>query len=108
MGALWAIVSQRATLAFLLLGACVNVSFSALAGYINPKDYLADVVAAHQFLKHAIMYPYDLPPCIVPVCQHQPAKHADASCMGLPDVPFDANRANCFLTDSVNLKLDLA
>ncbi len=55
------ILSQRAMLAFLLLGACVNVAFSALAGYVNPRDYLQDVVAARQFLKHATMYPRDLP-----------------------------------------------
>jgi hypothetical protein len=55
------ILSQRAVLAFLLLGACVNVAFSALAGYINPRDYVQDVVAAHQFLKHQTMYPRDLP-----------------------------------------------
>jgi hypothetical protein len=55
------ILSQRAVLAVLLLGACVNVAFSGLAGYINPRDYLQDVVAARQFLKHATMYPPDLP-----------------------------------------------
>jgi hypothetical protein len=54
------ILSQRAVLAVLLLGACVNVAFSGLAGYINPRDYVQDVVAAHQFLKHATMYPADL------------------------------------------------
>jgi len=51
---------QRAIQAVLLLCACVNVTFSALAGYINPRDYVQDVVAAHQFLKHATMYPADL------------------------------------------------
>lgn len=55
------ILSQRVMLAFLLLGVCVNVAFSALAGYINPQDYVQDVVAAHQFLKHETMYPPDLP-----------------------------------------------
>jgi hypothetical protein len=55
------ILSQRITLAFLLLGCCINVSFSALSGYINPRDFVQDVVAAHQFLKHATMYPRDLP-----------------------------------------------
>jgi hypothetical protein len=55
------ILSQRAMLAFLLLGACANIAFSALAGYINPRDYVQDVIAAHQFLKHATMYPRDLP-----------------------------------------------
>jgi len=55
------LLSQRAMLAVLLLGACVNIAFSALAGYINPRDYVQDVVAAHQFLKHATMYPRDLP-----------------------------------------------
>jgi general stress protein CsbA len=54
-------LSHRAVLPFLVLGACANVSFSALAGYINPRDYVQDVVAAHQFLKHATMYPPDLP-----------------------------------------------
>jgi len=55
------ILSRRAVLAVLLLGACANVAFSGLAGYINPRDYLQDVVAARQFLKHATMYPPDLP-----------------------------------------------
>jgi hypothetical protein len=55
------ILSERAMLAFLLLGACANIGFSALAGYINPRDYVQDVVAAHQFLKHATLYPSDLP-----------------------------------------------
>jgi hypothetical protein len=55
------ILTQRAMLVFLVLGACVNVVFSALAGYINPRDYLADVVAARQFLKHESMYSSDVP-----------------------------------------------
>ncbi len=54
-------LSHRAVLAFLLLGACASVSFSTLSGYINPRDYVQDVVAAHQFLKHASMYPRDVP-----------------------------------------------
>src|ERR1039458_10038029 len=55
------ILSERAMLALLLLGACAKIGFSALAGYINPRDYVQDVVAAHQFLKHATLYPSDLP-----------------------------------------------
>jgi hypothetical protein len=55
------ILSRRVVLAFLLLGACFNLGFSALAGYINPRDYLQDVVAARQFLKHETMYPDDVP-----------------------------------------------
>lgn len=55
------ILCRRAVLALLLLGACVNLAFSLLAGYINPRDYVQDVIAAHQFLKHATMYPRDLP-----------------------------------------------
>lgn len=61
----WKVIRQAlshwAVLAFILFGASVNVLFSGLAGYINPRDYLADVVAAHQFLKHETMYPRDLP-----------------------------------------------
>lgn len=60
-GVLGRILSHRTVLPFLLLGACANVFFSALAGYINPRDYVQDVVAARQFLKHATMYPRDLP-----------------------------------------------
>ncbi|HEY9140534.1 MAG: hypothetical protein WB579_02770 [Bryobacteraceae bacterium] len=36
------ILSQRAMMTILLLGACFNVAFSALAGYINPRDYVQD------------------------------------------------------------------
>jgi general stress protein CsbA len=32
-----------------------------LSGYINPRDYVQDVVAAHQFLQHRTMYPDNLP-----------------------------------------------
>jgi len=60
-GFLGRILSQPAMLAVLLLGASFNVAFSALAGYINPRDYVQDVVAARQFLKHETMYPRDLP-----------------------------------------------
>lgn len=55
------ILGHRATLAFLVLAACANLSFSILAGYINPRDYVQDAVAARQFLRHASMYPSDLP-----------------------------------------------
>lgn len=55
------LLSSRALLVFLLLAACANVAFSALAGYINPRDYVQDVIGAHQFLKHAILYPSDAP-----------------------------------------------
>jgi hypothetical protein len=55
------ILSKRAMLAFLLLGAIANIGFSVLAGYINPRDFVQDVVAARQFLKHATLYPADLP-----------------------------------------------
>lgn len=54
-------LSRRAILAFLVFGACANVFVAALAGYINPMDYVQDVVAAHQFLKHETMYPRNLP-----------------------------------------------
>ncbi len=55
------LLSSRFMVAFLLLAACASVFFSALAGYINPRDYVQDVVAAHQFLKHQTMYPGDVP-----------------------------------------------
>src|SRR5580658_1048139 len=53
--------SSRSIMVFLVISACANVSFSALAGYINPRDYVQDVVAARQFLRHATMYPDDAP-----------------------------------------------
>jgi Glycosyltransferase family 87 len=52
---------NRAIVSYLVLGAFANVSVAALTGYINPRDYVQDVVAAHQFLKHATMYPGNLP-----------------------------------------------
>jgi hypothetical protein len=52
---------NRAILTYLIFGACANVFVAALAGYINPMDYVQDVVAAHQFLKHETMYPDNLP-----------------------------------------------
>lgn len=55
------LLGNRALLAFLFLTAGANVSFSALAGYINPRDYVQDVIAARQFLKHAALYPGDAP-----------------------------------------------
>jgi len=54
------ILSRRAMPVF-LAGACANIAFSALTGYINPRDYVQDVVAARQFLRHETMYPQDLP-----------------------------------------------
>jgi Glycosyltransferase family 87 len=54
-------LSRRAILVFLVFGACANVFVAALAGYINPMDYVQEVVAAHQFLKHETMYPGNLP-----------------------------------------------
>jgi hypothetical protein len=54
-------LSHRAILTYLIFGACANLFVAALAGYINPMDYVQDVVAARQFLKHETMYPDNLP-----------------------------------------------
>jgi len=54
-------LSHRAIVAYLIFGACANMFVAALAGYINPMDYVQDVVAARQFLKHETMYPANLP-----------------------------------------------
>lgn len=57
----WQFVCRRAILAYLIAGACANMCVSALSGYINPRDYLQDVIAARQFLQHSNMYPDNLP-----------------------------------------------
>ena len=55
------ILSDRRIAFYLLLGACLNISFAILTGYINPRDYVQDDIAARQFINHATMYPKDLP-----------------------------------------------
>jgi hypothetical protein len=54
-------LSHPVVLAILVVGVCANLGFSILAGYINPRDYVQDAVAAEQFLKHQTLYPADLP-----------------------------------------------
>ncbi|MGA3188153.1 MAG: glycosyltransferase family 87 protein [Bryobacteraceae bacterium] len=56
----WEFLSRPAIVAIVLLGTVVTVTFSALAGYINPRDYVQDVVAARQFLKHSTLYPAEM------------------------------------------------
>jgi hypothetical protein len=57
---IWQLLSSRTLLAFILFGASVNIAYSSLSGYINPRDFVQDVVAAHQFLDHKTLYPADL------------------------------------------------
>jgi hypothetical protein len=57
---IWQLLSSRTLLAFILFGASVNIAYSSLSGYINPRDFVQDVVAAHQFLDHKTLYPSDL------------------------------------------------
>ena len=54
-------LSARPVVAVLMTGAAVNLAFAVLAGYINPRDYVQDVVAARQFFRHETLYPVNLP-----------------------------------------------
>ena len=58
---LWCLLADRRLIAFLLLGASFNVSLRLVTGYINPRDYVQDAVAARQFLRHESLYPADMP-----------------------------------------------
>lgn len=58
---LWKLLADRRLIAFLVLGAGFNVSLRLVTGYINPRDYVQDAVAARQFLRHESLYPADLP-----------------------------------------------
>lgn len=45
----------------LMVGGLTNIGLRLTAGYINPRDYVQDYVAASQFLVGATMYPADFP-----------------------------------------------
>lgn len=55
------ILSHPGVLAFIVLGASVNLSLRAISGYINPRDYIQDVIAARQFWNHDSLYPPAFP-----------------------------------------------
>ena len=56
---LWDILADRRLLLILLLADLANVSYRVVSGYINPTDYVQDVVASRQFLLRETMYPAD-------------------------------------------------
>lgn len=54
------LLRDRRLAVLLLAGAFVNLSLRLTAGYINPRDFLQDTVAAHQLLAGKTLYPPDL------------------------------------------------
>lgn len=54
------LLRDRRLAAILLTGAFVNLSLRLAAGYINPRDFLQDAVAAQQLLAGKTLYPPDL------------------------------------------------
>lgn len=59
LGAALRVVERRAVVAFLLLGGVVNLVLRLVAGYINPRDFVQDYVAATEFMAGRSMYPQD-------------------------------------------------
>lgn len=55
------LVTRRPVVYFLLLGGAVNLTLRLVAGYINPRDFVQDYVAATEFMAGRSMYPTDLP-----------------------------------------------
>lgn len=51
---------QRSVVVFLLVGGAVNLALRLTAGYINPRDFVQDYVAATEFMAGRSLYPQDL------------------------------------------------
>lgn len=51
---------QRSVVVFLLVGGAVNLALRLTAGYINPRDFVQDYVAATEFMAGRSLYPRDL------------------------------------------------
>lgn len=55
------LLERRSIILLLLLGGAVNLTLRVTAGYINPRDFVQDYVAASEFMAGRSLYPEDLP-----------------------------------------------